>query len=193
MGKDGELGRRRRAPSLSIRKSEADDVEGVEGEEAQEPRVLTSSWCSATVHERQIDVARRHSREGVCISHIPVKGSTRILVRLYIDSLPPSSDGSQLPCARQEPLAADTLVAWTSLSVMDEEEWAVRDGRFVLVMAAPPVDPAADFDGLVSKQEELAVLGDRRGVREWRGEGDEREHVMGERGWRGGGELERER
>ena len=70
-----------------------------------------------------VQVSRRHEREGVCVSNIPVHSSTRLLVHVYRDMNTSTSNTATSAQHTQEPRkeshTENILIAWVSCPLFE--------------------------------------------------------------------------
>ena len=110
--------------------------------EAVGPRLIKTSWCSASENHKNLDVGKRHLREGVCVSEVPAVADMALLVKVYCDSQGTDRDAHVL---RQDAHPDDVLIGWTRFPILDSDH-SVKDGQFILPLAAPPSTLSEDFD-----------------------------------------------
>jgi hypothetical protein len=166
-----------RIPSGSVYE-EAEVGQGGESGAVQGPRAgeVKGSWCCGITDEETVDVRRSHLREGVCVSFVPVGGSSWLVLQVFLAvGLPPgvevrrasSADVEMTPRGlRQEADANDILVGWATFPLFESDAQAsaqvqtcrIKTGKFKIQLAAPPLDTETAMATMIARQEQQAQL-----------------------------------
>ena len=173
-----------RIPSGSVYE-EAEAGKGGESGAVQRPPAgeVKGSWCSGITvitDEETVDVRRSHLKEGVCISFVPVGGSSWLVLQVFLDlGLPPEPPEGEVRRAssaevemtprelRQEADARDILVGWATFPLFEsdaqlgasaQEQNRIKTGKFMIQLAAPPLDTETAMATMIARQQQQAQL-----------------------------------